>query len=181
MVLSKYESSIQQDLDKLDDKLKMLAGLSCIDIFGLDDNMLQRATALALAGIAPKPFDHAILAGYLSPQSDFGTEENEDSPFARRMPISNPGGGMAMLNQNCARRTTGHISGSMVTSLLRSRCGDRILIGKPDRAVYGEPAAWPPIFWARSSRTGGAGVYSGSVRCLRWRRMAASISQRVPS
>jgi hypothetical protein len=27
--------------------------------------MLDRATALALAGIAPKPFDHAILAGIL--------------------------------------------------------------------------------------------------------------------
>jgi hypothetical protein len=27
--------------------------------------MLDRATKLALAGIAPKPFDHAILAGIL--------------------------------------------------------------------------------------------------------------------
>ena len=27
--------------------------------------MLARATALALAGIAPKPFDHAVLAGIL--------------------------------------------------------------------------------------------------------------------
>jgi len=64
-VLDKYESSIQEDLNKLDENLRMLADLSCIDIFGLDDTMLARATALALAGIAPKPFDHAVLAGIL--------------------------------------------------------------------------------------------------------------------
>ncbi len=64
-VLEKYESSIQEDLNKLDDNLRILADLPCIDIFGLDDTMLDRATALALAGIAPKPFDHAILAGIL--------------------------------------------------------------------------------------------------------------------
>ncbi len=63
--LSKYESSIKQDLDNLDNTLRTLAGLRCIDIFGLDDTMLDRATELALAGIAPKPFDHAILASVL--------------------------------------------------------------------------------------------------------------------
>src|SRR5258708_27466370 len=65
VILSKYESSIKQDLDNLDNTLRTLAGLPCIDVFGLDDTMLDRATALALAGIAPKPFDHAILAGIL--------------------------------------------------------------------------------------------------------------------
>jgi hypothetical protein len=65
VILSKYESSIKQDLDNLDNALRTLAGLRCIDIFGLDDTMLDRATELALAGIAPKPFDHAILASVL--------------------------------------------------------------------------------------------------------------------
>jgi hypothetical protein len=64
-ILGKYVSSIQEDLDKLDNNLRILAGLPCVDIFGLDDTMLNRATALALAGIAPKPFDHAILGGIL--------------------------------------------------------------------------------------------------------------------
>jgi predicted nucleic acid-binding protein len=64
-VLDKYERSIQDDLNQLDDNLKVLAALPYINIFGLDDTMLDRATALALAGIAPKPFDHAILAGIL--------------------------------------------------------------------------------------------------------------------
>jgi hypothetical protein len=64
-VLNKYESSLKQDLANLDSTLRTLASLPCIDIFGLDDAMLDRATDLALAGIAPKPFDHAILAGVL--------------------------------------------------------------------------------------------------------------------
>jgi hypothetical protein len=65
VVLDKYESSIKQDLENLDNTLRTLASLRCIEIFGLDDTMLERATGLALAGIAPKPFDHAMLAGVL--------------------------------------------------------------------------------------------------------------------
>jgi hypothetical protein len=47
VVVDKYESSIRRDLENL------------------DDAMLDRATELALVGAAPKPFDHAILAGVL--------------------------------------------------------------------------------------------------------------------
>ncbi len=65
VVLDKYESSIKQDLENLDDALRRLITLPCIKIFGLDDTILDRATELALAGIAPKPFDHAVLAGVL--------------------------------------------------------------------------------------------------------------------
>ena len=36
-----------------------------LKIFGLDDEMLNRATSLAIVGVAAKPFDHAILAGVL--------------------------------------------------------------------------------------------------------------------
>lgn len=64
-ILDQYESRIQEDLNKLDDSLRALAGLPCIDVFGFDDAMLGHATTLALGGIAPKPFDHAILAGIL--------------------------------------------------------------------------------------------------------------------
>src|ERR1039458_8494851 len=37
----------------------------CLQIFGLDDAMLGRATELVLAGIELKPFDQSILAGVL--------------------------------------------------------------------------------------------------------------------
>jgi len=65
VVLEKFESSIERDLDNLDKTLQALVSLSCIEVFGLDDAMFDRATELALDGLAPKPFDHAILAGIL--------------------------------------------------------------------------------------------------------------------
>ena len=64
-VLQKYEVRIKRDLDSLDATLQNLAGLPYLRIFGLDDEMLNRATTLALAGLAAKPFDHAILAAVL--------------------------------------------------------------------------------------------------------------------
>jgi hypothetical protein len=64
-VLNKYESSIKQDLANLGNTLRRLADLPCLQIFGLDDEMLARATELVLAGIALKPFDQSILAGVL--------------------------------------------------------------------------------------------------------------------
>lgn len=64
-VLQKYEVRIKRDLDRLDATLQSLAGLPYLKIFGLDDEMLNRATTLALAGLAAKPFDHAILAAVL--------------------------------------------------------------------------------------------------------------------
>jgi hypothetical protein len=65
IVLDKYERSIKQDLGNLDNILGELARLPYIKVFGLDDAMLDHATELALAGIAPKPFDHAVLASIL--------------------------------------------------------------------------------------------------------------------
>ena len=66
IVLNKYESSIRKDLDNLDNTFRSLANLPYFQVFGLDDAMLDRATELALAGIAPRPFDHAVLAGVLT-------------------------------------------------------------------------------------------------------------------
>jgi predicted nucleic acid-binding protein len=63
--VDKYESAIRQDLDRLDDTIRTLAGLKYVRVFGLDDAMLARSTELALSGIAPEPFDQAILAGVL--------------------------------------------------------------------------------------------------------------------
>lgn len=63
--MNKFESSIKHYLKNLDERLRIIAGLQCVEVYGLDDAMLDRATQLALAGIAPKPFDHAILASVL--------------------------------------------------------------------------------------------------------------------
>jgi len=69
--LGQREVSVHPDMGliesvgNLDDTLRILASSPCLEVFGLDDRMLDRATELALAGIAAKPFDHAMLAGVL--------------------------------------------------------------------------------------------------------------------
>jgi hypothetical protein len=63
--LDKFLSRIKLDLDNLDDTLRRLASLPFVKVYGLDDSMLERATELFLAGLAAKPFDHAILASVL--------------------------------------------------------------------------------------------------------------------
>lgn len=45
--------------------MRRIANCPFIELYGLNDAMLDRATELALAGIAPKPFDHAVLASFL--------------------------------------------------------------------------------------------------------------------
>lgn len=63
--LQQYEQSIQGDLVQLDEKLRALASLGHVKLFGLDDEMLRRATQLEIEGIHLKPYDQAILAGIL--------------------------------------------------------------------------------------------------------------------
>lgn len=64
-LLDRYERTIRQELDHLNERILTLARLACIEIFALDDAMLARSTDLALAGIVLRPFDQAILAGVL--------------------------------------------------------------------------------------------------------------------
>jgi hypothetical protein len=64
-ILDKYETSLKRALDDLDLTLRQLIELPYLKVFGLDDDMLDFATKLALDGVALKPFDHAILASVL--------------------------------------------------------------------------------------------------------------------
>jgi len=65
VVLDKFENSIKKDLDNLDKTLRALTHLPFVEVFRLDDGMLDRATELALGEIELNPFDHAILASIL--------------------------------------------------------------------------------------------------------------------
>lgn len=65
VVLDKYVSSIRGDLEQIDHKFRQIASSPFVKVYGLDDAMFDRATALSLAGLAPKPFDHAVLASVL--------------------------------------------------------------------------------------------------------------------
>jgi hypothetical protein len=64
-ILDKYENSVKGALNELDGTLRQVAELPCVNVFGLDDDMLELATKLALDGVAYKPFDHASLASVL--------------------------------------------------------------------------------------------------------------------
>jgi hypothetical protein len=61
----RYVQSIHNELSAVPSILNGLATLSCVEMFALDDEMLDLANQLALTKVAQKPFDHAILAGIL--------------------------------------------------------------------------------------------------------------------
>ena len=60
-----YIRDIHKELSAIPAILREVAALSCVDMFALDDEMLDLANKLALENVAQKPFDHAILAGTL--------------------------------------------------------------------------------------------------------------------
>jgi hypothetical protein len=61
----RYVQSIHKELSAVPSILNGLASLSCVEMFALDDEMLDLANHLALTKVAQKPFDHAILAGII--------------------------------------------------------------------------------------------------------------------
>jgi hypothetical protein len=65
LILDKYKAAIKRDLSELERTFRALACAPCVDIFGMDDAMLNRATELIIAGLDLKPFDQAVLASVL--------------------------------------------------------------------------------------------------------------------
>jgi hypothetical protein len=61
----RYVQSIDQELMAVPSILNDVSRLACVEMFALDDKMLDLANQLALTKVAQKPFDHAILAGIL--------------------------------------------------------------------------------------------------------------------
>jgi hypothetical protein len=61
----RYVQDILKELSAVPSLLKVVAALPCVEMFALDDEMLDLANELALTKVAQKPFDHAIMAGIL--------------------------------------------------------------------------------------------------------------------
>lgn len=78
----KYIDDIRRELDSVPATLKTAAGLSCVKMFALDDDMLDLANQLALTKVAQKPFDHAILAGILVTSSRLWRQGETGFSFA---------------------------------------------------------------------------------------------------
>lgn len=78
----RYISDIRRQLDSVPAILTNVAGLPCVKMFSLDDEMLDLANQLALTEVAQKPFDHAILAGILVTSSRLWTQGKRGISFA---------------------------------------------------------------------------------------------------
>lgn len=64
-VLSQFESGVERALQGLDANLTEIRQTPNVDIFALDDRMLEMSLRLGELGLVLNPFDQAILAGVL--------------------------------------------------------------------------------------------------------------------
>jgi hypothetical protein len=64
-VLDRFEQQVRAELRQLDDKLAALRGTPGIEVFALNENMLERAVSLSTIDLTLRPFDQAILAAVL--------------------------------------------------------------------------------------------------------------------
>jgi hypothetical protein len=65
-VLDQYEAEVSKELDDLDATLEALRQQPGLDVFALNDRMLERAVSLSGKNLNLHPFDQAILAGILA-------------------------------------------------------------------------------------------------------------------
>jgi len=64
-VLDEHKSTVLSELDRVDERLRLLRVHPGIEVFPLSDDMLARAVELSLQNLDLKPFDQAILAAVL--------------------------------------------------------------------------------------------------------------------
>jgi hypothetical protein len=68
--LSAYVASMQSDMETLEDRVDAIKRLSGVDVYALDQRMLDRAIALRREVATLKAFDEAILAAILIKSGD---------------------------------------------------------------------------------------------------------------
>jgi hypothetical protein len=64
-VLDRFESQVRTELKELDNVLASLRGQDGLEVYPLNERMLERAVELSLLDLSLKPFDQAILAAVL--------------------------------------------------------------------------------------------------------------------
>lgn len=80
-VLDQYESQFSSELKDLDERLALLRKQPGIEIFPLNETMLERAVELSTQNLDLKPFDQAILAGVLVRASELRAGVAESVSF----------------------------------------------------------------------------------------------------
>jgi hypothetical protein len=68
--LNAYVASVESGMSTLDARIDAIRTLAGVDVFALDERMLDRAIALRTEVVALKPFDEAILAAVLVKAGD---------------------------------------------------------------------------------------------------------------
>ncbi len=64
-VLDRFEQQVHAELRELDGTLNSLRGEQGLEIFALNENMLERVISLSTLSLSLGPFDQAILAAIL--------------------------------------------------------------------------------------------------------------------
>jgi predicted nucleic acid-binding protein len=68
-ILDRFDSMVRSELDRLeatlDETIAALRSNPAIEVFALDDEMLERAIALGASELELEPYDQAVLAGVL--------------------------------------------------------------------------------------------------------------------
>jgi predicted nucleic acid-binding protein len=99
-VLDRMESRVKADLDRVDDSLDSLRVATGVEVFNLDQEMLERCASLSYLRLDLKPFDQAILTPSWYVQSSYAPKVWTKRIFANWTPIYSHGTRIATLNGN---------------------------------------------------------------------------------
>jgi predicted nucleic acid-binding protein len=83
-VLDSFEHDIRAELAQLDEIIAGLRTQAGIEVYALNDRMLERTIELSVLGLALKPFDQAILAAVLCRAEDLRARGETDFCFCER-------------------------------------------------------------------------------------------------
>lgn len=80
-VLDRMESRVKADLDRVEDSLDSLRVAKGVEVFHLDQEMLERCASLSYLLLDLKPFDQAILAAILVRAEQLRSEGVDETDF----------------------------------------------------------------------------------------------------
>jgi hypothetical protein len=80
-VLDRFERVVNDDLDSLEASLSALRSEMGLEVFALNEAMLERSVALAIEKLDLKPFDNSVLAAVLVRAEELRQQGNSDLAF----------------------------------------------------------------------------------------------------
>ena len=80
-VLDRFEQQVRTELHRLDAVLKSIRAEPGVEVFPLNEPMLERALELSQMDLSLKPFDQAILAGILGRATELRKQEETELCF----------------------------------------------------------------------------------------------------